>query len=154
MAWPITSLGEIDFAQQAVATAIQKNGKKSQYHALMAELFLSQSAYKDARGEAMIALQLNKENACAALLLGRALVGATQYEQAVTVLTEMRKQIPGNTEILGNLAQAYLGMNDRKKTEEYLTELLAIDPGLTPAVALLISLQHQGDLLGAEAFVR
>ena len=47
-----------------------------------------------------------------------------------------------------------LGAKDRKKAEEYLTELLAIDPGHIQAVALLIGLQHKDDLVGAEAFVR
>ena len=69
------SLGEIDFAQQAVATAIQKNGRNPQYHTFMAELFLAKGAYEDARSEAATALQLNKKNVRAALLLGRALIG-------------------------------------------------------------------------------
>jgi tetratricopeptide (TPR) repeat protein len=148
------SLGEIDFAQQAMATALQKNDKNPQYHTFMAELFLAKGAYEDARGEAAIALQLNKKNVRAALLLGRALIGTKQFEQAVTVLTDMRKQIPGNTEILGNLALASLGAKNPEKAEEYLTELLAIDPGHIQSVALLIGLRHMDDPAGAETFVR
>ncbi len=120
----------------------------------MGELYLAKGAFEDARNEAAKALQLNKKNVRAALILGRALIGTKQYEQAITILTDMRRQIPGNTEILGNLALASLGANDPKKAEEYLTELLTIDPGHIPAVALLIGLQHKDDLAGAEAFVR
>ncbi len=148
------SLGEIDFAQQAVATALQKNDKSPQYHTFMAEILLAKGAYEDARSEAAIALQLNKKNVRAALLLGRALIGTRQYEKAVTVLTDINMQIPGNKEILGNLALASLGAKDSKKAEAYLTEVLAIDPGHIPTVALLIGLQHKGDQAGAEAFVR
>lgn len=148
------SLGEIDFAQQAVATAIQKSRKNPQYHTFMAELFLAKGAYEDARNEAATALQLNKKNVRAALLLGRALIGTKQYEQAVTILTDMNKQIPGNKKILGNLALASLGVKDPKKAEEYLTEVLPIDPGDIPTIALLIGLQHKDDLVGAEVFVR
>ena len=148
------SLGEIDFAQQAAATAIQKNGKNPQYHTFMAELLLAKGEYEGARGEAATALQINKKNVRAALILGRALIGTKEYDKAITVLTDMNKQIPGNTEILGNLALASLGAKDRQKGEEYLTEVLNIDPGHIPTVALLIGLQHKDDLPGAEAFVR
>ena len=148
------SLGEIDLAQQAMTTALQKNGSNSQYHTFMAELLLTKGAYEDARGEAATALQLNMKNVRAALFLGRALIGTKQYEQAVTLLTDMNKQIPGNKDLLGNLALASLGAKDRKKAEAYLTELLAIDPGHISTVALLIGLQHKDDPTGAEAFVR
>ena len=103
------SLGEIDFAQQAIVTAIQKNGQNPQYHTFMAEIFLAKGAFEDARNEAATALQLNKKNVRAALILGRALIGTKQYDQAITILTDMRRQIPGNKEILGNLALACSG---------------------------------------------
>lgn len=148
------SVGEIELAQQAVATAILKNGQNPHYHTLIAEILLAKGEYEDARNEAVTALKLNNNNVRAVLLLGRALIGTKQYKEAVTILTDMRKQIPGNKEILGNLAIATLGVQDRKKAEEYLTELLAIDPGHIQAVALMIGLQHKDDLVGAEAFVR
>jgi tetratricopeptide (TPR) repeat protein len=148
------SLGEIDLAQQAVATAIQKNGRNPQYHTLMAQLFLAKGAFDNAGNEAAIALRLNPKNLRSALILSRALIGAKQYDQAITILTDMRKQVPDNTEILGNMALASLGLGDRQKGEEYLIELLEIDPGHVQSIALLIGLKYKEDLSGAEAFVR
>jgi tetratricopeptide (TPR) repeat protein len=148
------SLGEVDLAQQAVATAIQKNGRNPQYHTLMAQLFLAKGEFDNARNEAAIALQLNPKNLRSAIILSRALIGTKQYDQAITILTDMRRQVPDNTEILGNLALASLGGEDRKKGEEYLTELLELDPGHVQSIALLIGLRHKEDLSGAEALVR
>ncbi|TKB23223.1 tetratricopeptide repeat protein [Desulfopila sp. IMCC35006] len=147
-------LGEIDFAQQAVATAIQKNGKNPQYHTFMAELYLAKGAFEDARNEAATALQLNKKNVAAALILGRALIGTKQYDQAVTILTDMNRQIAGNKDILGNLALASLGAKEPEKAVEFLTELLEIDPGNVQSVALLIGFRYKDDYVGAETFVR
>jgi tetratricopeptide (TPR) repeat protein len=148
------SLGEVNLAQQAVATAIQKNGRNPQYHTLMAQLFLAKGAFDHVITEAAIALQLNPKNLRSALILSRALIGTKQYDKAITILTDMRKQVPDNTEILGNLALASLGVEDRLKGEEYLTELLEIDPGHVQSIALLIGLKYKEDLSGAEAFVR
>lgn len=148
------ALGEVDLAQQAVTTAIQKNGKNPNYHALMAQLFLAKGAFEDARSEALVALKSNPKDMRSALILGRALIGAKQYAQAVTILTDMKKQVPGNTAILGNLALASLGAKDTGNAEEYLTELLEIDPGHVQAVALYLGLKHKNDLSGGEAFVR
>jgi tetratricopeptide (TPR) repeat protein len=47
-----------------------------------------------------------------------------------------------------------LGAQDRPKAQEYLVELLEIDPGHLQTVALLIGLNHKDDLVSAEAFVR
>lgn len=148
------SLGETELAQQAVATAIQKNEKNPLFHVFMAELFLAKGEYEDAKREAVTALRLNNRNVGGALLLGRALIGTKQYDQAVKIFTDMRKQIPGNTEVLSNLALASLGAKDRQKGEEYLSELLEIDPGHISSIALLLGLKYKGDLPGAEAFVR
>ncbi|NTV51229.1 MAG: tetratricopeptide repeat protein [Desulfobulbaceae bacterium] len=148
------SIGEVDFAQQAVAMAIQKNGKNPKYHELLAQIYLAKGAFEDARNQAAASLQLNPKNARSALILSRALIGTKQYDQAVAVLTDLRKAIPGSTEILGNLALASLGAKDHKKGIEYLNELLKIDPGHTQAIALLIGLNHKDDLKGAEAFVQ
>lgn len=148
------SLGEIDLAKTAVTNAIQRDKGNSRYHTLMAQLFDAQGAFEDAKKEAAIALRLDSKNLRAAIILSRALIGAKEYDKAVTILTDMKKQVPDNTEILGNLALAYFGVKERKKGEEALTELLNLDPGHVQAIALLIGLKYKDDLAGAELFVQ
>jgi len=148
------SLGEVDLAQKAVAEAIQKNGGDSQYHTFMAQLFLAKSSFEDAKKEAAIAIKLKPNNLRSAIILSRALIGAKQYDQAVTILADMNKQVPGNPEILGNFALASLGAGDRTKAEGYLTDLLAIDPAHTQAIGLLINLKYRDNLPAAESFIR
>ncbi len=148
------SLGEVDLAQKAVAEAIQKNGADGQYHTLMAQLLLAKGSFEDAKKEAAIALKLKPNNLRSAIILSRALIGAKQYDQAAAILTDMRKQVPGNPEILGNSALASLGAGEPKKAEEYLTELLAIDPAHIQAIGMLISLRYKDNLAAAESFIR
>lgn len=148
------SLGEIDLAKNAVASAIQKDGSNPRYHALMAQLYDTQGSFEDARKEAEIALSLDPKNLRAAIILTRALIGTKQYDKAVTLLSDMKRQIPDNKEILGNLALAYFGAKERSKGEETLTELLKIDPGHAQAIALLIGVRYKDDLPGAESLVR
>ena len=148
------SLGEIDLAKSAVASAIQKDGGNPRYHTLMAQLFEAQGAFEDAKKEAATALRLDTKNLRAAIILTRALIGTKQYAKAVTLLSDMKRQVPDNKEILGNLALAYFGAGDRKNGEETLTELLKIDPGHIQAIGLLIGVKYKDDLPGAEALVR
>ena len=112
------SLGEIELAQKAVSEAIQKNGQKSEYHALLAQIFQVQGSFEDAKKEATIALRLNTHNLRAALILTRSLIDAKEYPPAIKILTSMRKQLPDNSEILANLTMAYLGNDERQKAVE------------------------------------
>jgi tetratricopeptide (TPR) repeat protein len=120
----------------------------------MAQLYLTNNSFEDARNEAVTALRLNPKSVRAALFLGRALVGTKEYEKAISLLADMKKQIPGNTEILGNLAVASLRTKDTKKGEQYLNELLQIDPGNIQAIALLIGLKYKDNHAGAETFIQ
>jgi tetratricopeptide (TPR) repeat protein len=148
------SLGEIELAQQAVVSAIQKNGQISEYHTLLAQIFQVQGSFEDAKKESAMALRLNPKNLSAAIILSRALIGAKQYTEAVTILTDMKSQVPNNQEILKNLTLAFLGANEQQQGEEILTELLQLVPGDPQAIALFINLRYKTDLSGAESFVR
>ena len=147
-------LGEIDLAQQAIDSAIQKNGQNSEYHTFLAQLFSAKGAFEEAKKEAVIALRLNRKNLRAAVLLSQAFINTKQYDQALTILADMNKRIPGNVEILGNLAIATFGVGERQKGETILGELLELDPGNPQAVALFVGLKHKDNPAGAESFVR
>ncbi len=147
------SLGEVDLAQFAVATAIETNRKNDRYHTLMAELFLVQGAFVDAGKEAATALKLNPRNLRAALLFADSLLGSKDYEQAHNLLIQLNEKITDNPEILSRLAGATLGKNDREGGVALLRQLLVKVPGNNRAVLLLLALEYRNDIAGAERFV-
>ncbi|PHR27545.1 MAG: hypothetical protein COA36_08925 [Desulfotalea sp.] len=146
-------LAEVDLAQNAVAMAIQKHGSSAKYHTLMAQIFQTQGMFEDAQKEAIVALRLNPKNIRSALILSRALVDLKSYEQAVILLANMNNQVPGNVEVLGNLAEAYMGKEEYEEAEKTALSLLDSYPGNTKGVLLLLQIKFKDDLLGAQQFV-
>ncbi len=148
------NLGDLELAAQSVGTAISKAKGVAKYHALMAQLFLMQKNFENARNEAIISLRLNPKNLRSAIILSQALVGAKDYDKAVAILSDINKQIPGNPEIIGNLVMASFSTHDIEKGKGLLEELLAIDPGNTQAVLLLIGLNYKNNFEGAINFIK
>jgi tetratricopeptide (TPR) repeat protein len=146
--------GELEKAENAMASAVQYNPEADKYHTMMAQIFYARKVYASAQKEAAAALQINRRNPRAAIILGKSLVGAKKFEDAVKILEDLDRQLPGNEEIIGNLAQAYLGIGERQKAEEKLNEILEKNPAHTRAILYLIALNHKDDLPGAEQFVR
>lgn len=148
------SLGEIDLAQYAISTAIKKHPNTAKYHTLLAQLYLLQGTPKDAQKEAATALKLNPSDLRAAIVMTTTLIGEEEYEKAIAALQEMNNRVPGNLQILGNLAIATLRSGDQKKGEKILEEILELSPGNNRATLLLTELRYHEDLTGAEKFVR
>ncbi len=148
------SLREIAQAEQAATKAIQRNNNESKYHAFLAQIFMAQGGFEDAKKEAAIALRLNPKNLRAAIILGRSLVGVKEYGTAVKILKNMNDQVPNNIEILEALSLAALGSKDRDLGEEALTLLLEIDPAHNRGIALYLGLKYSDDTLGAETYIR
>lgn len=87
------------------------------------------SCYTDGTGETMKGVQMllgvvkeNPKNVDAAIVLGRLAVQSTQYDKAITRLTDVLKLAPQNTEAMYHLAQAYKGKGDVAKAKEILNE--------------------------------
>jgi tetratricopeptide (TPR) repeat protein len=148
------SLGDVDLAQNAVSSAIQKYGKSAKYHTLMAQIFQTQGEFESAQDEAVSALRLNPKNIRSALILSRALVDLKRYDQAISLLTNMNSQVAGNVEILGSLALAYLGAGQKEEGEKTLISLLDSHPGNVKAVSLLLDSKYKNDYAAAEVFVQ
>jgi tetratricopeptide (TPR) repeat protein len=147
------SLGDVDLAQSAVSSAIEKYGKSAKYHTLMAQIFQTQGEFENAQEEAVSALRLNPKNIRSALILSRALVDLKRYDQAISLLINMNSQVSGNVEILGNLALAYLGAGQKEEGEKALISLLDSHPGNVKAVSLLLDSKYKKDFAAAEVFV-
>lgn len=148
------SRGEVDLAQAAVDTAIKKYARNAKYHTLMAQIYQTQGAFEDAQKEALVALRLNPQNIRSALILSRALIDLKRYDQAISLLKSMNGQVPGNAEILGNLALAHIGGGQVDEGEKALVNLLDAHPGNTKAVLLLLDIKYKDDPGGGEAFIR
>ncbi len=148
------SLGEIDLAQYAISTAIKKHPNDTKYHALLAQLYLLQSATKEAQKEAAVALKLNPSNLRAAIIMTTTLISEEEYDKAITALKEMNERVPGNLQILGNLAIATLRSGDKENGEKILEEILQLSPGNNRAILLLIELRYQDNPADAEQFIR
>ncbi len=148
------NLGEIDQAKFVVAEAIQKKKGEAKYHALMAQIHLRQNAFAEAEKEAVTALRLNPKALPAALLLSRALLGSKQFDKALTILGDIERQVPGNPEILGLLAQAAFADGEQEQGEKAVADLLERDPGNIQAMALVLTSRYRDDLAGGEAFIR
>ena len=148
------SLGEVDLAQGAVNVAIQKYGRSSKYHTLMAQIFQAQGSFEDARKEAIVALRLNPKNIRSAIILSRSLVELKRYEQAIALLTDMNRQIKENPEVLESLARAYLGNKQVEEAEKALVSLLESNPGNIRAIVLLLDVRYTEDPAGAEKFIK
>jgi tetratricopeptide (TPR) repeat protein len=147
------SIGQIDLAQFSVATAIEHNGKESKYHALMAHLLLLNGDFQQAKKHAAIALRLSSSNLRAAITLGRAMMGAKEYAEAIKLFEKIRSQ-GDNIEVLGYLATALLNSGEQTQGIALLEEILQLDPGNSRAALLLLQLQYRDDLAGAEQFIR
>ncbi len=148
------SIGQIDLAQYAVATAIEHNKTDSKSHALLAQLHLTNSDFAEAKKEAAIALRLNSANFRAASIMSKAMMGAKEFTEAIRLLSEMHKQVPDNIEVLGDLAVASIRSGDQEKGIAYLEEVLQHNPGNSKAVLLLVHLRYRNNLPAAEEFVR
>lgn len=148
------SAGEVDLAQAAVNTAIRKYSRNAKYHTLLAQIYQTQGAFEDAQKEALVALRLNPQNIRSALILSRALIDLKRYDQAISLLANMDGQVPGNAEVLGNLALAHIGAGQIDEGEKALDTLLKNHPGNTKAVLLLLEVKYKDDPRGGEVFVR
>jgi tetratricopeptide (TPR) repeat protein len=147
------SIGQTDLAQFSVATAIEHNGKESKYHALMAHLLLLNGDFQQAKKHATIALRLSSSNLRAAITLGRAMMGAKEYAEAIKLFEKINSQ-GDNIEVLGYLATALLSSGDQAQGIALLEKMLELDPGNSKAALLLVQLQYRGNLSGAEHFIR
>lgn len=148
------SLGEIDLAKNAVSVAIKKYSRSAKYHTLLAQILQIQGDFEEAQKEALIALKINPKNIRSAIILSRALIDLKRFEQAIKLLTNMNGQVPNNKEILGNLALAFRGNNEKAEAITTLKLLLDIYPGNFDAIVLLLELKFRTDYRGREAFIR
>ena len=147
-------LGEGELAQKDVDTALQHGPGVSRYHALAAQLALIKGESETAGKEATIALRLDPRNYGAAKILAKALIQDKKFKEAVSLIEGMLKQVPGDTDLIGNLGLAYLGLKDKDKARETFARLLEAAPDNSRALAFLTALTADKDLDKAIAFVQ
>ncbi len=139
-------LGETDLAQRHIKSALQLAPAKSEYHSVQSQLYLMQGDAQSAGKEATIALKLDKQNYEAAKQLTRALLQNKRFEEAVTLITDIRKQVPYDPELILSLGYAYLGQKDIENALNAFTTLLNKYPDNSKALAMVASLSSKGDI--------
>lgn len=147
-------LGEIELAQKSNERAIQLSPGNSNYHTLQSQIMLIQGDATNGGREATIALKLDPRNYPAAKLLARALLQEKRFDDAIKLTSDIRRQVPNDPQLLGNLAMAYLGKKDIEEALKVFSELLAKLPENSKALAMVASLTAKGDLQAAIYFVQ
>ena len=147
-------IGEADLARKAAETALQNGPAVSRYHALAAQLALMQGETEMAGKEASIALSLEPRNFSAAKILTKSLLQGKKFAEAAALIENIRKQVPDDTDLIGTLGLAYLGLGDKNKAREAFTRLLELSPDNSGALALLTPLVAGNSAGKATRFVR
>jgi len=146
-------LGEGELAQKAIDSALQYGPGISQYHALASQLALLKGDSQTAGREASIALKLEPRNFNAAKLLVKALIQDKKFTEAVALIENILKQVPGDLDMMGNLGIAYLGLKDKEKARLAFSRLLEASPENSKALAMLTALTADNDLARATQIV-
>jgi len=148
-------LGKAELAQKAIETALKINGNNDRYHALAAQIQLTQGNSTEAGKEATLALRINQQNSIAVRILAKALLQAKKYDKAIDFIGKLNKEaVAGDVELLGSLGIAYLGLDNKEKARQTFADLLVLAPDNSKALALLTGLTFGKDFPGAIEFVK
>jgi tetratricopeptide (TPR) repeat protein len=147
-------IGETELAQKAIDSALQNGPAVSRYHTLAAQLFLMKGESETAGKEASIALQLEPRNFSAVKILAKSLIQGKKFQEAVTLIQKVLKQVPDDGDLIGSLGLAYLGLQDKEKATETFTRLVELSPANSKALAILTTLVAENDMNKAVRFIQ
>lgn len=137
------SLKESDLAKNAFLKTVEKNPSHAKARTMLALLFLREGDFAEAKKEAAIALKIDPKNFQAAMLLAKGVLFSKEFENAKRMLSELDSKVPNNTEILGNLGLAYLGLDQPEKAKETFEKIMAVQPGNAKAFTFLLKLSRE-----------
>lgn len=147
-------IGKIELAQKAIELALQNNRSKDRYHALAAQIHLIRGNSSEATKEAAIALRINSHNFVAIKILTKSLIQNKDFQKAIDLLDRINQEtVTNDVELLGSLAMAQLGLDQKDKAEQTFTRLLALEPQNSKTLAILTALQSGNDISNAIEFV-
>jgi tetratricopeptide (TPR) repeat protein len=148
-------LDNIELAQKSIEQALQNNKNNDRYHALAAQIHLTKGNSSDAAKEATIALRINRQNSIAVIILAKSFVQAKEYDKAIEFIGKLNKEaVAADAELLGSLALAYLGKDDKEKAKQIFSELIKLDPDNSKALAFLTALTVGQDIPAGISFVK
>jgi tetratricopeptide (TPR) repeat protein len=148
-------LDNIELAQKSIEQALQNNNNNDRYHALAAQIHLTKGNSSDAAKEATIALRINRQNSIAVIILAKSFVQAKEYDKAIEFIGKLNKEaVAADAELLGSLALAYLGKDDKEKAKQIFSELIKLDPDNSKALAFLTALTVGQDIPAGISFVK
>ncbi len=148
-------LDNIELAQKSIKQAIQNNPNNDRYHALAAQIHLTKGNSSDAAREAATALRINRQNSIAVKILAKSFVQAKEFDNAIEFIGKLNEEaVAGDAELLGSLALAYLGKDEKEKAKEIFSELIKLDPDNSKALAFLTALTVGQDVAKGIDFVK
>ena len=143
--------GETELSLKAANEAAKYIPQDSKVHTLLAQLYFLKRECAAAKTEAMTAVQLNPTSLHRdALIIGQCLFNEKEYDQALTIFSEMDHRYPNSPEIMYLKAKTHMALGDIPEAQTIGKKILADNPGYLPALQMLvgIALQNQ-NLTGA-----
>lgn len=129
------NLGETGQSFAAAEKAMAYAPNTPEAKTLMAQHLLLKRDFSAAKEMSMAALQQNRRNLRAGIILGKAMAALGENKEAMDILEQMTKFAPDNPEILFNTAGVYMASGRIREGMEMLEKILASDPGFVPAMA-------------------
>jgi len=147
--------GQPDAAIHWLRKAIEASPNNAGYQVNLGNAYLERKRYAEATNCFQRAIELGKKTLSIQLRYCKALVESRQYEKALPILDRLRKQHPRDTDVLMGLFLASDAQDQTEQAEDYLQQILAIDPDHLEALAKKGGLAIQlGRMAEAEATAR
>ncbi|TKB24938.1 tetratricopeptide repeat protein [Desulfopila sp. IMCC35006] len=148
-------LDQAELAQKYIDQALQNDPTNDRYHALAAQIYLIQGNNIEAEKEAALAVRINGRNAIAVKILAKSLVQAKKYAKAIEFIENLNQEaVAGDAELLGSLAVAYLGQDNKDKARQTFADVMELAPDNSRALDYLTALTFGPDIPGRISFVK
>lgn len=121
--------------EKAISIAPVKKSLKPRV--LLASIYLTENKIDNALSILREAEKENADKPLFQLSLGRSLLAAGRWSEAVEQFKKLAAKFPQNPSVLGDLARAYVGSGDLKKAEEILSSLVQSHPDYVPGIITL-----------------
>jgi tetratricopeptide (TPR) repeat protein len=142
-------------AESLFAAAIKAAPARHEFHNNLGALYLDQGHYAEAAKCYGEAIRLGEKSFPVQLSHCNALVESGQFEQALPILKRLHKQKPRDTNVLMGLFLASDPLRLTEEAEDYLRQIIAIDPEHAEAHSKMGRLALQlGRMAEAEAEAR
>jgi arylsulfatase A-like enzyme/thioredoxin-like negative regulator of GroEL len=119
--------GRLDKAEEIVSDILPFNPNNPGLNYLSARIHFTNQRFEEALKESKNVLQANSKHTDALLLMGLCYLNLNQPDEAISVLAQIPRIVPQDTESLSLISMAYREKNDFEKSLEYIDKAIDID---------------------------